>query len=646
MNKEQAQYDIFISYRRAGSFETASLIAERLKNAGYRVFFDIESLRSGKFNEKLYSVIESCTDFILVLPGNGLDRCHDRDDWVRLEILHAMKNEKNIIPIMLKDFKWLKPMPEGMEELPNYQAVTASDHQFFDASIERLKGYLHSKPGITWRRHKKVITSVLAVIIVALAIVGIRYYSEQKLLARICEKETILMGTELTKMHIALLEASDTKAEWDKFQISLATSNPKDTAFIRKQFIDFVDAKTSDIPKLVSRELPAESSSVLLRHGIKPEEIDAFYTMMCPSFMDEVNKFMEKLKIFATMPLVSESIAKNVKLNYDALYESAKGDYYGYLGFLTTLPKSVYSDDFYKLRSQLSLFRDIPVNKTYKEYESDQEGALKAYQDIVIEIGSDLKKDELMVEGMKHTLEQNKKDFQDAVLSEKVASINLKKQALDEKRAEVAKKQGDLDEAYKRVLAKCTFTPDEDQWIMWGKILRLSTVARNTMKLRKEEKAQLEINRQEAIRKRLDPNALLEPSYPISVDELFNEIYKRIDLFVQYNQDKDPRIKEYAPVAKQYFKLLRTGEIEDVGILMFGTENNVQHPVLKPGDIVVERKGKPVYSADDYFKLKDDPAPNVVKILRLNPNGTKSIQTVTMPDTQIKVGFMNLRETE
>jgi hypothetical protein len=646
MKKQQSKYDVFISYRRAGSFETASLVAERIKNAGFRVFFDIESLKSGRFNEQLYDVIEQCTDFILVLPENGIDRCHQKDDWVRLEVLCALKHKKNIIPIKLRGFEWPVNMPEDMEELPNYQAITASDHQYFDASIEKLKSYLKSKPGITWRKHKKVITSVLAVVIVALAIVGIRYYNEQKLLARICEKETILMGTEVTKMHIALLEASDTKAEWDKFQISLATANPKDTAFIRKQFVDFVDAKTRDIPKLVNRELPAESSSVLLRHGIKPEEIDAFYTMMCPSFMDEVNKFMEKLKIFARMPLVSESIAKNIKLNYDALYESAKGDFYGYLGFLTTLPKSVYSDDFYKLRSQLLLFRDIPVNKTYQEYESDQEGSLNAYRDIVIEIGSDLKKDELMIEGMKHTLEQNKKDFQDAVLSEKVASINLKKQALDEKRAEVAKKQSDLDEAYKRVLTKCSFTSNEDQWTMWGKILRLSTVARNTMKLRKEEKAQLEINRQEAIRKGLDPNSLSEPSYPVSVDELFNEIYKRIDLFVQYNQDKDLYIKEYAPVAKQYFKMLRAGEIEDSGILVFGTENKVQHPVLKPGDIVVERKGKPVYSADDYFKLKDDPAPNLVKIVRLNPNGTKSIQTVTMPDTQIKVGFMNLRETE
>jgi hypothetical protein len=639
-------YDIFISYRRSGSFETASLIADRLKNAGYRVFFDLESLKSGKFNEQLYSVIEKCTDFVVILPENGLDRCHDNDDWVRLEVLHAMKHKKNVIPVKLRGFEFPKVMPNGMEELINYQAIVANSQEYFDASIERLKGYLHSKPGITWRRHKKVIVSILSVLIVFLSILGINYYRDQKLLERVSGKESLLMCAELGKMHLALLETSDAKDEWEKFQIKMANATPADTAFIRKQFIDFVNAKTENLPKYVSKEIPSESSIILLKHGIKPEEINAFYTMLCPSFYDEVSKYMSKLKIFARMPFISESIAKNVKLNYDALYESAKGNYYAYLGFLTTLPKSVYSEDFYKMRSQLSLFRDIPVNKTFQEYESDQEGSLKAYQDIVIEIGSDLKKDELMVEGMKHTLDQNKKDFQETVLSEKVASINLKKQALDEKRVELAKKQNDLEEAYKRVLTKCTFTAGEDQWIMWGKILRLSTVARNTMKLRNEEKTQHEINRQEAIRKGIDPNTLQETTYPISIDELFNEIYKRIDLFVQYNQDKDPNIKVYTDAARQYFKLLRKGEIDDVGILMFGTKDNVSHPALKPGDIVIERKGKPIRTVDEFFKLKEDPAPNVQKILHFSSDGKMSIHTETVPDSKILVGFVNLRETD
>lgn len=125
------QYDIFISYRRS-SYDTANLIATRLKSAGYSVFFDMETLRSGKFNEQLYEVIDNCKDFLVILPPEALARCVNEDDWVRLEVCRAMNHDKNIIPVMLNGFIWPNPMPKGMEDLCNYQALTASSIEYFD----------------------------------------------------------------------------------------------------------------------------------------------------------------------------------------------------------------------------------------------------------------------------------------------------------------------------------------------------------------------------------------------------------------------------------------------------------------------------------------------------------------------------------
>ena len=71
------KYDVFLSYRRDGGSETARMIRDSLIKDGYSVFFDMESLRSGPFNEKLYSIIEECTDFVLILPKNVLDRCSE-----------------------------------------------------------------------------------------------------------------------------------------------------------------------------------------------------------------------------------------------------------------------------------------------------------------------------------------------------------------------------------------------------------------------------------------------------------------------------------------------------------------------------------------------------------------------------------------
>ena len=91
-------YDIFISYRRDGGESTAKILRDKLTELGYSVFFDVESLRSGDFNTKLYSVIEECSDFLLVLSPGALDRCRNEDDWVRLEIEHALEEGKNVVP--------------------------------------------------------------------------------------------------------------------------------------------------------------------------------------------------------------------------------------------------------------------------------------------------------------------------------------------------------------------------------------------------------------------------------------------------------------------------------------------------------------------------------------------------------------------
>lgn len=130
--------DIFISYRRDGGEFLASLLYQRLNSDGYSVFLDVESLRSGKFNEQLYQVIEACTDFLLILPPKGLDRCVHPDDWVRLEIERAVDLGKNIVPVMMRGFTWPETLPEKLRDLPLANGVTA-DTELFDGVLLRLE---------------------------------------------------------------------------------------------------------------------------------------------------------------------------------------------------------------------------------------------------------------------------------------------------------------------------------------------------------------------------------------------------------------------------------------------------------------------------------------------------------------------------
>lgn len=143
------KYDIFISYRREDGYSMADSIYQRLNNAGYSVFLDLERLGSGKFNVKLLSVIEQCQDFILILSPKALDRCVNDDDWVRREVEHAMKCQKNIVPIILAGFEWplQEELSESITELPYYNGISVSDVNVFNENIERLKKrFLKSKP--------------------------------------------------------------------------------------------------------------------------------------------------------------------------------------------------------------------------------------------------------------------------------------------------------------------------------------------------------------------------------------------------------------------------------------------------------------------------------------------------------------------
>ncbi len=138
-------YQIFISYRRDGGEFLAGRIADQFTSFGYKVFYDIESMRSGAFNTQILDAIDMCEDMILVLPQNGLDRCINEDDWVRQELAFALKHNKNIIPVMMQGFEFPQNLPDDIKDVRFMQGVSASS-EFFDASMKRIRGLLKSIP--------------------------------------------------------------------------------------------------------------------------------------------------------------------------------------------------------------------------------------------------------------------------------------------------------------------------------------------------------------------------------------------------------------------------------------------------------------------------------------------------------------------
>ncbi len=118
----------------------AHILYERLMQKGYRVFQDIESLRSGKFNTAIYEKIEQCKDVILILPPQALDRYSSQDDWARNEIAYTLEKKKNIIPVMLRGFSWPENMPEDIKNIQFFNGLTANA-EYFNQFLDKLTGF-------------------------------------------------------------------------------------------------------------------------------------------------------------------------------------------------------------------------------------------------------------------------------------------------------------------------------------------------------------------------------------------------------------------------------------------------------------------------------------------------------------------------
>lgn len=142
-------YDIFISYKRK-SLATANNLYYRLITRGYSAFFDLEEMRRDNFNAQLLNYIENAKDVFVLLEEGSLDACKQdywEDDWFCKEILHALKNKKNIIPILLGDYKM--PTEEFFpEELKDLSLKNAPEFSFyyFEEYLNKLieKGYITS----------------------------------------------------------------------------------------------------------------------------------------------------------------------------------------------------------------------------------------------------------------------------------------------------------------------------------------------------------------------------------------------------------------------------------------------------------------------------------------------------------------------
>ena len=170
---------IFISYRRDGGIEFANHLKDSLKKE-YDVFFDLDSIRNGKFDEQLYEKIDQADDVIVICSPGALDKRY-KEDWMFLEIQRALQLKKNIILVTLPGFEFSNNLDPEIAELKYYQALNAS-HEYYDAFLDKLKSYLVSKKSI--QQKKKTAMKVLIPIAAGILMLSIGIFAATRLMHR------------------------------------------------------------------------------------------------------------------------------------------------------------------------------------------------------------------------------------------------------------------------------------------------------------------------------------------------------------------------------------------------------------------------------------------------------------------------------
>lgn len=133
---------IFISYRRDLGIDTAARVATFFKKRKCEVFYDINSMHIGAFDEQIYENIKTSNFVISLLSKGALDRCSNPNDWVRKELECAFENNIPVVPLIMPGFVYPSDLPESISKITfchglEYNAV------LFDLVMEKLYSLLN-----------------------------------------------------------------------------------------------------------------------------------------------------------------------------------------------------------------------------------------------------------------------------------------------------------------------------------------------------------------------------------------------------------------------------------------------------------------------------------------------------------------------
>jgi hypothetical protein len=179
---------IFISYRRQDSSANVLGIAQYLEHEFGRknVFVDVDMRAGSNFPAVLEQRLAECKVMLVLIGANWIDargehgqrRLDDADDWVRLEIAHALKRNITVIPVRIDGAPLPSKamLPDDIKGLFSHQAATVT-----------LAGFRHEMAGLVrdiqaipsprpWKLYCAYVATAL-LLLVGVAVFALRWHA-------------------------------------------------------------------------------------------------------------------------------------------------------------------------------------------------------------------------------------------------------------------------------------------------------------------------------------------------------------------------------------------------------------------------------------------------------------------------------------
>lgn len=584
------EYDVFISYRRMGGEYTAKIIKDELTNRGYNVFFDVESLRSGNFNTKLYSVIENAKDFILVLAPESLNRCENENDWVRLEIECALKNNLNIIPIMLKGFSFPEKLPKSIDEI-RYKSGIEANTEFFDAFMDKLSEFLVTKPSLKTRifkkRKPKKVLSFAACIAAVIALTA-----------------GVIFGVQ------ALKKSGSGDDTIPKTTMSVEQKNLTEDVFA------YLLRSLSLCENLVRA---AENTIIQAENTLGSADMIAFndlYSKADATFLAVQKCCNEPVTIgddILNQLVSSETFVKadltTLPTDIAANAEAIKGD----INYLLNVMDSKCPLSVSQKQESISIVKEnLDIFKDYIKYVTNIL-IINVDKDYAAEFRNGCSTTYISLEFENYVWIYNLEELESKI----EANLNRQEELLNRLSALVGETN------YQVMIMAADFYAKQSETTTQAESTTKNLSQEVSEKQSEVDKLESELeSRRASVRKKFAPDSSMDAEllWAYMGRNLMAGVYDQAVTCLEMYDSKTNSSESdiYIPIMRQYIKAAESGKVEPYGLMIFAYSPDEKHDFYKIGDIVISIDGKKLKTIDDFNS--DNPDAKVV-VLRMNSNG-------------------------